>query len=476
MGSMSIDGIVSGLGTGDLINQLMQIEALPQTALKKKVDLQGKVVTSLQGVNSKFATMMKAAKDLSSADIWGAMKATSSSNAAIATAGTNAIAGSLTFKVDSLAAAHTVTFAGRVAATTDAVISGASLDVQLADGTTTTVNPASQSLTDVVKAINNTANAAYTAAAVQTSPGQFALQLTAKETGAANAFTAPPEIDGLGAQTISTQGSDAQITVGTGATYTVTSETNVFENVLPGVTITAVQKQAAADAPVSVTIGADASAVADKVKALVDAANAALTEISVQTRTKNGTASGGALAGDSTMRKLAGDILSAIGGGGGAALGSYSQVGIQASRDGSIAFDKQKFLDAYQADPTTAQKFFDDFSDVPHANATADVFNAGWDTANGLARKLDVIGRIASEGLRLPTTPPGAATEGLLPGLIKRKNESIGDLNDLVASWDLRLETRRTTLSRQFNAMEVALGKMKSQSSWLSGQLSSLSG
>ena len=37
MGSMGIDGIVSGLDTTSLINSLMQVEAMPQTLLKQKV-------------------------------------------------------------------------------------------------------------------------------------------------------------------------------------------------------------------------------------------------------------------------------------------------------------------------------------------------------------------------------------------------------------------------------------------------------
>ncbi|WP_189112845.1 flagellar filament capping protein FliD [Pilimelia terevasa] len=471
---MSIDGLASGLGTTDLINQLMQIEALPQTALRSKVDTQSKAVTALQSVNTKLANLLKAAKDLSGTGVWGAMKTTSSTTAAIATADTSAAAGSLTFRVDQLAAAHTVTFDGRVGATTDAVISGATLDVQLADGTVSTVSPASQSLSDVVKSINNTANAAYTAAAVQVAPGQFTLQLTAKDSGAAAAFTAPAQIDSLGLQGVTTQGVDAQISVGADNPYTVTSATNAFEDVLPGVTITAVKKQTAGEDPVTVSIAADSDAVAEKVKALVDAANAALTDIAVQTRTKQGSTTGGALAGDSTMRRLAQDILGAVGGGGGSALGAFSAVGVQVTRDGALTFDKAKFQTAYKADAAKTQEYFDSFTDRNHANADADVFDPGWDTANGLARKLEVIGRVATEGVRLPTMAAGSAKEGVLQGMIKRKNEFIGDLNDQVSAWDTRLETRRTMLQRQFSSMETALSSMKSQSSWLSSQLASL--
>ncbi len=47
-------------------------------------------------------------------------------------------------------------------------------------------------------------------------------------------------------------------------------------------------------------------------------------------------------------------------------------------------------------------------------------------------------------------------------------------MNDDIADWDVRLEQRRTSLERQYGALEVALGKLQSQSSWLAGQISSL--
>ena len=40
--------------------------------------------------------------------------------------------------------------------------------------------------------------------------------------------------------------------------------------------------------------------------------------------------------------------------------------------------------------------------------------------------------------------------------------------------WDTRLELRRSGLEKQFSNLEVALGKMKQQSSWLAGQLAGL--
>jgi len=58
--------------------------------------------------------------------------------------------------------------------------------------------------------------------------------------------------------------------------------------------------------------------------------------------------------------------------------------------------------------------------------------------------------------------------------LINRRNAAITGLNEQVASWDVRLDLRKTALERQWSALEVSLSKLQSQSSWLSGQLAGL--
>src|SRR5687767_4428463 len=122
--ALSVDGLVSGMNTTDMVNQLMQIEALPQTALKNKVTAQNKAVTAFQNINTKMAALTTAATALSSSDSWGAVKATSTSDAAVVTAKAGAAAGSMSFTVDQLAAAHTVTYDTPVASLTTQVVAG----------------------------------------------------------------------------------------------------------------------------------------------------------------------------------------------------------------------------------------------------------------------------------------------------------------------------------------------------------------
>jgi flagellar hook-associated protein 2 len=480
--AMSVDGLISGMGTTDMINQLMQVEALPQTALKNKVAAQSKAVTAYQAINTKLAALTTAAKALSSTEAWGSVKSTSSSDAAIVTAKAGATTGSLTFTVDAVAAAHTMAYKGHpgVASVTAPAMTGSTIDVLRKDGSELTV-PSGSSLQDVVNTINTTANAAYKAAAVQVAPGEFTLQLTAVDSGKESAFAkkllldpayAPAGVDKLTGFGVITQGADAKLTVGDpNSGFEITSASNTFAELLPGLSVTVTKKQAE---PVTIGVANDPTAIADKAKALVDAANAALAEIRTATATKSGTTAAGALAGDSALRALSQEILSAVATGTGAAAGSYSTAGVKLERGGTLSFNEKAFLDSYAADPAATQALFDSHVPKAHADAKPAVFEPGWDTATGLARKLETLGLKATEGIILPTDLDGTIREGSITGMITRRNESIRALNDQVSSWDTRLETRKASLQRQYAALEVALGKMQQQSSWLSGQLAGL--
>ena len=485
----SLDGLATGMDTTSMINQLMQVEAVPQNQIKNKITVQNKAVTAYQSVNTKLAALATAAKSVGSAETWGSAKTTSSSDAAIVTAKAGTPTGSLSFTVDSVAATHAQTYkAGSVASTSDAsgspVMTGSYMKVLLKDGSEVDVTPTDASLQSVVNSINNTTNAAYKAAAVQIAPGKYTLQLTATESGAESALSkaataaggtyTPAGIDLLGAVSTTTKGADAKLTVGDDAAtgYTVTSASNTFNDVLPGMSITVTKKQT--DTPVTIGVANDANAVADKVKAFVEAAQGALTEINNSTATKTGgNAAAGPLPGDSALRSLGQSIVGAVAGGAGS-LGSLSAVGVNLDKTGTISFDRDKFLAAFEADPVKTQAYFDQYTDKPHAKANPTAFEPGWDDAVGIARKLQTISVTATEGVLLPSDPAGTIKQGTLGGIIQRRNETIKGLNDQVSAWDTRLELRKANLQRQFSGLEVAMSKMQQQSSWLAGQLSSL--
>jgi flagellar hook-associated protein 2 len=238
--------------------------------------------------------------------------------------------------------------------------------------------------------------------------------------------------------------------------------------------VTAVKVQSSTDPAVTIDVKSDPDSIAAKVQALVDNANAALSEIASQSKIKSGEVAAGPLVGDSALRKLSQDILSAVSSGvaglGSSGTGTLSDVGVRVDRSGRLTFNKDEFLKSYQKDPAKTQQYFASYDErVGGTNK----FEPGFDTAKGLARKLETIALAASEGVVDPTDPTKAKL-GTLQSLIQQRNAAIKGLNDQVAAWDVRLESRKTALQRQFSNLEVALGKMQQQSSWLAGQLAGL--
>jgi flagellar hook-associated protein 2 len=50
----------------------------------------------------------------------------------------------------------------------------------------------------------------------------------------------------------------------------------------------------------------------------------------------------------------------------------------------------------------------------------------------------------------------------------------VKDLGSQIDNWDLRLNSRRSTLERTYSALEVQLSNMNAQSAWLTAQVESL--
>lgn len=343
----SVDGLVSGLNTSSLIEQLMQLEARPQTLLRTKVSAAQKFVAALQSVNSRMASVRTLGEGLAKASTWRQVSATSSSDAVTATAGPNAKTGTLTFDVTALAAAQ-------VHGTTDAyqltdTVAGTSLSfTNTKTGATTTVNLANSTLQGVVDAVN-ASNAGVKASAVQNAAtGNYRLLLTAATTGTASDFT----VTGLTvAEGVVKAGADAALQVGT---LTVTSSSNTFQDVMPGVTFVANRVQAG----VTVDVKTDTASLASKAGELVKAMNGALEEIDRLASYNAATKQGGALLADGAVARLRNSLLAAVSTG--AADGtSFAEVGITLTREGRVAFDEPKFKAAMAKDPAKVEAMFD---------------------------------------------------------------------------------------------------------------------
>lgn len=453
--ALGIDGLASGLDTTTLITQLMQLEARPQVLLKNKVSESQTLVSALQQLNTRVATLGSAAEKAALPAAFNVFKATSSSTDVTTTAGSTASAGSMDITVDRLAQ-NQVSVTAAMTAWPD---SPPVITVTGADGTATEITAATSSLDDMVTAINSS-ESGVTALKVASGVNannepQYRLQLSSADAGASGAFTvhrgnAADTAAGTATNLLTETGAaevraaqDAQVTLwaGTAAAQAVTSSSNMFSNLLPGVDVTAAK---VSTDPVTISVGRDQAATTKTAKDLVDSLAGVLgyiaTNSSVTTSESTGSsvARAGLFTGDSGVRGISARILSAatapVDG------RSPSEFGITLTRTGSVEFDADKFGKALAEDPAAVQGMLSEIASrvAGVAKETSDKF------------------------------------DGAITLRIQGQESEVKELNTQVAEWDRRLETRRSTLERTYTNLEVQLSQLQSQGDWLTSQLANL--
>lgn len=435
MASIQFSGLSSGLDTAGIISKLMSVESAPQTALKARVATQQSQVAELQRINTSVLSLKDSAASFTTGSTWTKLTATSSSTAVSVTASSTALPASLGLKVNSLAAPAQTTVG------TGALAGGDAFTLVGTDGQTVALD-AKGSLANLATAINaTTKTSGVQAQLVRNTTAGDVLLLTTATTGSAASFTLT---DGA-ATAYSASGTSASVTLDAG--ITVTSQTNTFTNLLPGVDVT-IAPGTAKDTQAVVTVADDGSARANAMKSFIGQINGLLSGISADTAygaiTAGKAATGaGILTGDSTLRGLASQLVNAVLSPDAAKLLTGAGVGVD--RDGQLTFDAAAFQAAYVADPTGIQ--------------------------NAFVGKGGLTDRVAALATRVSDPFTGSLTTA-----IKGRQTEIDRSSDRIAAWDDRLAMKQASLEQQYAALETVLSRLQSQQSWLAGQIESLDG
>lgn len=450
--AMGIDGLSSGLDTTAIINALIGAEARPQAMMKSKVTSNSALQTAMQALNTKFAALTTQAAGIAKTGGLDFYQASSSSKAVTVSLSPEARNTSLSLTVDRLAVAHSVVSAPLAEAP------GTTMTFARPDGTTTEVEASSNSLDDMVYAINHS-DAGVSAVKVQAGSDEngplYRLQLTANDTGTAHQFTAvfggkadydagtaPALLDAAGAATLNT-GQDAQVTLwaGTAAATSITSASNSFTALAPGVNVT-VNELTTTD-PAVVTVARDDAKVTSSAKDLVSSVNIIIGSIFTQAAVTSSDSSdaaavkGGLFTADRTTSAAKNALFNAVT----APVDGKSPatIGINSTKNADFTFDADVFAAAYAKDPAGVEKVLQTIADRVSA------------TAKSVSDPVD----------------------GTLSQRIKGQQSVIDDLNSQILDWDSRLATRRATLQSVYTNLEVQMSMMQSQQSWLTAQISS---
>jgi flagellar hook-associated protein 2 len=453
MAGIQLSGLVSGIDTGSIIDQLMQVEKLPRTKITLDQDATTKRQGLLTDISTKLTSLKFANDDLKSALTWldtqTAESADTSKFTVTRTAG--AAPGGYDVSVDQLASAErqTYSFASPSADGT--------LNIANADGTArASVNlKAGATVDDAVSAINGSSTSQLYAVNVNGS-----LVLSAKATGDSSGFSITGA--GVGTQTDRVAGTNSKITVN-GTSYE--RQTNTITDALPGLSITLKGKTSGTNT-VGLTVGApgpDQDLIVSKVKAfvtayndVVTAARGDLTDAPVVNAATTADVQKGTLFGDSGLSTMLSQFRTTLSNtvGGLSGVTSMADLGVttgaasatinQDSLDGKLTLDESKLRTALSTNPQGVQKLL-----------------GGSGGTNGFPQAFASI----------LSNYQGSA--GLIQSRITSANSDLTDLSTKLTNFDARMDIKQQLLEKQFTAMETALSQSNSAGTNLSSLISS---
>jgi flagellar hook-associated protein 2 len=476
MSGISLNGLASGLNTGEMIEALMKIERIPYTSLETKKAKLSDEQGIIRSLNTKLVTLRSAVSDLMYTSAFNLTSAKASDSSVFSVSSTDqAATGSYNVNVTQLAKKHVVS-------SKEFDISGSTLDPTLSGsfklygkGSTTPVSitlngsTTKEILSNLKDSINN-AKLGVSASVIETSPGKQSLVLTSDKFGensdiqfGAMPTTPDDHVYIEGADTLlknlGIMKSDdsintrqpAQNAIAEVNGITITSSSNELKDVLPGVTLTLLKDASSG----TITVSKDTDKIASKIQAFVDAYNEAVTLI------RSSTAKEAKMQGDSTLRTLQSELNDMITGAVSGA-GSYKflfEIGLEidkgitsgASMTGKLNFDKSKFVDAFNKDPESVYKLFASEEGDKNRN-------------KGISTRL--------YSTLFNWTKTGT---GLLAYKISGYDADIKAVTQQMSDMDMRLKMKEKQLQSQFSAMETALSSLQNQQSWLSNQISALS-
>lgn len=432
MPAITFGGLATGLDTTSLIEQLVSVErsaANRVSTRKSNIDTQKSIISSLSSSLSTLATAARAL-DLDT-EVKPRAVSVSDSRVGVAVSST-ATAGVHEFRVTSLAAAQ-VTQSRAFTSSAAGVLGAGGLDITVG-GTTKSISwTATDSLDDIATRINS-ADAKVNASVLRVDDSNYRLVVTAKESGTANAPTFVETGDTLGlSDPLNVKVAAANAVVNVDG-IDIVRPSNIISDALSGVTLTLANTHAATDPSSKATVTLDTTALTDKVKKVVDAFNTVNAALHVQldyTGTKKGEST---LFGDSTLRQL----QTAIGALASSPWGdtNISVIGITRDRTGGMTLDTAKLTEAVGKDPDAVAKLF---------------------VTGGFA---NAIGTLADQYTR--------ATDGVLATKSQALTDRQKILQDQIDRINKKADDLDTRLTAQFAALEQAMTKLRSQSSYLS--------
>jgi flagellar hook-associated protein 2 len=319
------------------------------------------------------------------------------------------------------------------------------------------IDPDKATLDDVRNAINSAADNTGVQATLLNTAGGSRLVLTANANGAGSAIKIvasggdgglakltydplSPPVPPAPGMTQLQPAQNAQIRV---ASFDIESDTNVFENAIDGVTITAVAESEGET--VALDVAFDKGSVQDRIQKFVTEYNSMQAQLSKLGSYDAETKAAGPLLGDSLLRAIDSETRRALSNPVTGISGTYTtlaSVGITTTATGALQVDSAKLAKALDADP----------------QGVAELFGS----ENGVAARL-----YSQLDNRLKTA-------GDIDGRNTQLKSELKDIDRDKEAFNLRMEQVEARYRKQFTALDTLLSQMQSTSSYLASQLANM--
>lgn len=445
MSSISFSGVASGLDTGSIVSQLVELRRIPILRYEaQKTDLK-QSLAALSDLRAAVEKLRKASEALDTESEFTSRAARVGTEGFFEASATSATpVGTFQVTVDQLAQTHR-SVTQSFASPDDDVGTGDFRFTFGATGEETTVSLAAgaSSLGDLKIAINE-ADAGVTASIIFDGSG-YQLMLSADESGAEQQFT----VDASGLTggtapvfTTTTTGADAQITID--GSIVVTSPDNTIDGALEGSVIT-LQSLGTSD----MIIEGDVTDLGDKLQEFADAFN------ELRTLIDNQGGESGILKGSSLLRSVDGTLsrilsTSVSTGDGADERIVAANIGLSMDRYGIMSLDRTKLEEAVDTDYGAV---LDLFTKALPDDGEPDPWQGG--LALELADALDIY----------------TLGEGDLKGLIGLRedaaNAEMDRLDSRIEREERSIDLYEATLTRKFTAMEQIIAQLQQQQGYL---------
>jgi len=467
--SISVGGLVSGLDTNSMIEQLLELERQPIISLQQKeaaYQVELSAYGSLKGV---LGSLQSAVEDFDSVSNLTCFSAVSGDTDLFSvSADENATAGSYGITVQHLAEAHKL--ASGAFSEGESVGEG-TLHLKVGNGSTTDIDvSATDTIVDVAQAIND--SEAGVRAGVIFDGTDYFLTLAADETGVENVINLtvtdtgdavntdmnglsmlvydvsdPEPLNHITNLSNTQNAADSIITVD--GVIDIHRDTNVITDVIEGVTLTLESAPAASDNQATLTVSRDMDAVVSKITAFVDVYNEAIDVFEVYQSYNSDSEDAGVLLGDATTKSIRNRLNTMVTGtvSGIESFSRLADLGITLNTEGQL-----------EVNSSTLNSALDD-----HFDDVLQFFTQSTEGSEGFAvRMTDSLDAILS------------STQGTLAARTDGIQKSIDGIEDQVERIEMRVLAWETRTRAQFNALEVLLAEYQTTGDYLSQQIGSL--